>query len=134
MTDLYCPKCQNKLSERDEFYKCERCNNRWPIKDKIGLFCESRYWGEINQEEMNEILEKFKENPDNLEFIKEKYDVAYRFSCDPSRADWRFYLPVDKNWKVLDAGCGMGGMTFPLAKIVGLTFPKTLETVKSQSG
>lgn len=117
---MYCPKCSKKLIEAKSFYICERCGNKWPIKKGIGLFCESKYWGEVDQKNMNEILDIIEKKGINkgLELIRDKYEVIYRFGFDPSRADWRFYLPVDKSWKVLDAGCGLGGMTFPLAKIV----------------
>ncbi len=120
MTEFYCPKCNIKLVSGRDFYLCKKCGSKWPIKEGIGLFCESKYWGEVGQKEMNEILRiiKKKGTEKGLELAKDKYDVVYRFSCDPSRADWRFYLPVNKNWKVLDAGCGLGGMTFSLAKIV----------------
>ncbi|MDP2946543.1 MAG: methyltransferase domain-containing protein [Nanoarchaeota archaeon] len=134
MTNLSCPKCQNEPLERKSFYICEKCGKQWPIKNIIGLFCESRYWGEINQKEMSEVLDSFSsENyPKIKELMKDKYDVAYRFGFDPSRADWRFYLPIDKNWKILDAGCGMGGMTFPLAKIAGevIAFDSSYERAK----
>jgi ubiquinone/menaquinone biosynthesis C-methylase UbiE len=121
MADFYCPKCKNELTENDGFYECPMCQKKWPIKNKIGLFCESRYWGEVNQEEMNKILETIESEgmEKGLKLARERFDVTYRFSSDPSRADWRFYLPVNKNWKILDAGCGLGGMAFPLAKVAG---------------
>jgi len=134
MTNLYCPKCQNELSKKENFYICAKCGKQWPIKNDIGLFCESRYWGEISQGKMNEILDSFNDRnySEIIDTMKEKYDAAYRFSFDPSRADWRFYLPIDKNWKVLDAGCGMGGMIFPLAKIAGeiVAFDSSYERAK----
>jgi len=121
MSEFFCPRCGEKLTQNKEFYVCPKCDSKWPIKNNIGLFCENRYWGEINQKEMNEILDSFgSENYSKIkELMRNKYDAAYRFAFDPSRADWRFYLSIDKTWKVLDAGCGMGGMTFPLAKVAG---------------
>jgi ubiquinone/menaquinone biosynthesis C-methylase UbiE len=136
MKNLVCLKCGNRLIDSENFYHCKECDTKWPIKNGIGLFCESKYWGEIKQEEMNKILNLLsKEDGDYEEIvnsIKEEYDPAYRFAFDPSRADWRFYLPVNKDWKILDAGCGMGGMTFPLAKIVKevVAFDSAYERVK----
>lgn len=134
MIEFYCPKCNSKLIKNKDFYICEECSNRWPIKEGIGLFSESKYWGEINQEEMNKVLKVIEEKgmEEGSEFAKDNYDVIYRFSQDPSRADWRFYLPVNKDWKVLDAGCGLGGMTFALAKVVGeiVAFDSSFERIK----
>lgn len=120
MVEFHCPKCSRKLAIYEDLYVCEKCDKKWPIKKGIGLFCESKYWGEVDQKDMKEILDVIEKKGMNegLELIRDKYEVIYRFGFDPSRADWRFYLPIDKSWKVLDAGCGLGGMTFPLAKIV----------------
>jgi len=135
MTEFCCPICSNKLVEDKDFYVCERCGNKWPIRKGIGLFCKSKYWGEVTQKEMNEILEMIEKRgmDKGLELAKTKKDsVVYRFGYDPSRADWRFYLPVNKNWKVLDAGCGLGGMIFPLAKVVSevVAFDSSFERIK----
>ena len=134
MTQFYCLKCNSKLVKAKDFYICKECDNKWPIKQGIGLFCKSQYWGETGQKEMNEILSVVKEKgvEKGLKMVKDKYDVVYRFSCDPSRTDWRFYLPIDKNWRVLDAGCGLGGMSFPLANLVKevVAFDSSYERVK----
>jgi SAM-dependent methyltransferase len=134
MTDLFCPKCGDELIISNDFYCCKKCGSKWPTKNGVGLFCESRYWGEIKQEGMDEILESFtnKNYDEIVKLIRDKYEAAYRFAFDPSRADWRFYLPIDKNWRVLDAGCGLGGMTFPLAKIAKevVAFDSAYERVK----
>ena len=134
MVEFYCPKCSRKLAIQKDLCICEKCDKKWPIKKGVGLFCESKYWGEVNQEEMNKVLKVIEERgmERGLELAKDKYDVVYRFSCDPSRADWRFYLPIKKDWKVLDAGCGLGGMTFSLAKVVDevVAFDSSYERIK----
>ena len=134
MSEFFCPSCGEKLTQNKEFYICLKCGGKWPIKDGIALFCENRYWGEISQEEMNRVLATIKEKgfENGLELARKNFEVFYRFGYDPSRADWRFYLPLDKNWKVLDAGCGLGGMTFSLAKIVNevVAFDSSWERAK----
>ncbi len=134
MHKFNCPQCSKELVETDEFYICRDCDSKWPIKEGIGIFSESKYWGEVNEEEMNKILEIIKDKgiEEGLKFAQENYDVVYRFSCDPSRADWRFYLPLNKTWKVLDAGCGLGGMSFSLAKIADevIAFDNSFERIK----
>lgn len=134
MTEFYCQKCGSQLIEDKDFYICKECNSKRPIKEGIGIFSESKYWGEVGQKEMDEILGIIERRglEEGLKFAQEKYDVVYRFSCDPSRADWRFYLPINKNWKVLDAGCGLGGMSFSLAKIVSevTAFDSSFERIK----
>lgn len=133
--EFYCLKCNNKLFRNKAFYECRKCSNKWPIKKGIGLFSENKYWGEVTQSEMNEILRTIEKRgmDKGLELAKtKKNSVVYRFSQDPSRADWRFYLPLNKNWKVLDAGCGLGGMTFPLAKLVDevVAFDSSYERIR----
>ena len=119
MIQFYCQKCGAELAKNNNFYTCDKCKNKWPIKKGIGLFSESKYWGEVNQDEMNQILDvvETKGMEEALKLAESKYEVVCRFSRDPSRADWRFYLPVKQDWRILDAGCGLGGMTYPLAKI-----------------
>ena len=78
MVKFYCPKCGEKIAANKDFYFCERCDKQWPIKEEIGLFCESKYWGEVGQKEMNEILETVQDKgmEKTLKLIKEKDEYS----------------------------------------------------------
>ncbi len=47
-------------------------------------------------------------------------EFLYRYATDPSRADWRFLLPLDESSKVLDIGAGWGALAMAIAPEVGL--------------
>lgn len=76
------------------------------------------YWGEISKEKMGEYLELIENK--GFSYFKNKLLAEdrnfYDFIFSETRADWRFYLPIQKNWKVLDAGAGLGANTFVLAR------------------
>ena len=78
------------------------------------------YWGEVNKGKMEEHLKTIDEK--GFFFFKEKLYSEdrsfYNFIFDEMRADWRFCLPVKKDWKALDIGAGLGANTFVLAKEV----------------
>jgi SAM-dependent methyltransferase len=131
---FYCYKCDKPLSKNENSYFCDACGRKWAEQDGVPIFTEPRYWGEISLEEMKKVL-SFAETRDLDEvksFLQANYPGAFRYSFDIGRADWRFYVPMEKTWRVLDVGCGMGGMmsAFPddVAEIVG--FDSSLERVK----
>ncbi len=78
------------------------------------------YWGEVNEDKMKEHLELIKKK--GFFNFKKKLLAEdrgfYDFIFDETRADWRFCLPVKKDWRVLDAGAGLGANTFVLAREV----------------
>ena len=89
------------------------------LKEGIPVFIDKeQYWGEVDEGKMIKHLELIKEK--GFSYFKKKLLVEdkgfYDFIFDETRADWRFCLPFKKNWKVLDAGAGLGANTFVLAK------------------
>lgn len=83
------------------------------------------YYGEIPQEGMREFLSvaektSVAEAIDNFlipNFEKGKW--LKKYIADDSRADWRFLLEPNPNGRVLDLGCGYGGISFGLADMFG---------------
>ncbi len=78
------------------------------------------YWGEVSKARMEEYLELIEK--DGFDVFKDRLFSKdrgfYDFIFGEVRADWRFCLPVKKDWKVLDIGAGLGANSFVLAKEV----------------
>lgn len=84
-------------------------------------FAEGHYWGEVSKEKMEEYIGAI--DASGFSLFKEKLFSEdrgfYDFIFDEVRADWRLCLPIEKDWKVLDIGAGLGANTFTLAKEAG---------------
>lgn len=83
----------------------------------ISIHGEDRYWGKAPKEELEKALKCI--DKEGWEVFKERYRGKFDFTFDENRADWRFNIPIDKSYRVLDAGAGMGRISIPLARIVG---------------
>ncbi|MDP2812791.1 MAG: class I SAM-dependent methyltransferase [bacterium] len=86
------------------------------IKDNIPLFSVDKYWGKSPESVLLSGLKIIDEQ--GWKEFNRYYAGKLDFTDDQSRADWRFNVPVDKNFMVLDTGAGMGRITLPLAKVV----------------
>src|SRR3989344_3122311 len=91
-------------------------NNDKKIVDGIHFFSEDRYWGKAPKEELEEAI-KVIENKGWDEF-KVRYRNKFDQTFEENRADWRFIVPISKDFSVLDAGAGMGRISIPLARVV----------------
>src|SRR3989344_5956724 len=87
------------------------------VIEGIPFFTEDRYWGQASKEEMEKALAVIDEKgwEEFLNCYKGKFD----FTFEENRADWRFNIPVSKDFSVLDAGAGMGRISIPLARVAG---------------
>ncbi|MBI2065653.1 MAG: methyltransferase domain-containing protein [Candidatus Zambryskibacteria bacterium] len=93
----------------------ENHKNYIKIVDGIPFFSEDRYWGKSPKEELEKALMIVEEKGWN-EF-KLRYNRKFDFTFEENRADWRFVVPVCKDFSVLDVGAGMGRISIPLARI-----------------
>ncbi|MBI5138655.1 MAG: class I SAM-dependent methyltransferase [Candidatus Vogelbacteria bacterium] len=91
---------------------------RHPIKtvEDIPFFSEDRYWGKAPKEELEKAVSLIVDKGwDEFQVVfKDKFDATF----EENRADWRFVIPVSKDFTVLDAGAGMGRISIPLARVV----------------
>lgn len=86
------------------------------VKDGIPMFAKDKYWGNGSSEYLESALDVL-DRQGWAEF-KSKYFGKFDFAFDESRADWRFNIPVSKDFTILDTGAGMGRISIPLARVV----------------
>lgn len=87
------------------------------MKEGIALFTNDRYWGKLPKEELEKALEVIE--MDSWGAFKAQYKGGFDATFEENRADWRFVIPVDKSFSVLDAGAGLGRISIPLARVAG---------------
>lgn len=117
--DFRCPTCHGSLENMRRSFHCKHCRAIWPIRDGIPCFLsENVYWEAIPKEEMNRILKEGEQRGgDGLaQNLRQRRAELYAHTYDQRRADWRLLLKSSCKGVVLDAGCGLGALSIPLAK------------------
>lgn len=84
-------------------------------KEEIPILTKDRYWGKNTAEELEEALYVIDEQ--GWDEFYSQYKSKFDFTFEENRADWRFNIPIDKNFVILDTGAGMGRNTIPLARV-----------------
>ena len=77
------------------------------------------YWGEFSEEKLDMILDCYRrgQSERGREIIRALDCEEFIFGL--SRSDFLYYLPLNKNSKVLDVGCGLGVHSFNAASRAG---------------
>lgn len=89
--------------------------NHIKIVEGIPFFSEDCYWGKTPKEELEAALKVLERK--GWDEFKARYDRKFDFTFEENRADWRFIIPVSKDFQVLDMGAGMGRISIPLARV-----------------
>ncbi|MEK7614400.1 MAG: methyltransferase domain-containing protein [Patescibacteria group bacterium] len=84
---------------------------------KVKEFAKNRYWGKIPEAELEKAIDVI--DREGWIVFADKYKSKLDFTTEENRADWRFFVPLDRNSVVLDAGAGLGRIAIPLARVVG---------------
>ncbi len=93
----------------------ESHKNYIKIVDGVPFFSEDRYWGKSPKEELEKALMIVEEK--GWDEFKLRYNRKFDFTFEENRADWRFIIPIAKDFRVLDAGAGLGRISIPLARV-----------------
>ncbi|NOZ70094.1 MAG: methyltransferase domain-containing protein [Deferribacteres bacterium] len=119
---LVCPLCKSRLSAGEDSFICPACNRQWPSEDGIVNFSVSgeTYWGEYAEDVMDGLVLRCREagwKTALREFFAERDPSYYDYIIKEGRADWHFIIPLDRDARILDAGCGWGTLSFALARM-----------------
>jgi len=121
-TKFVCPSCQGELSLKGASLKCCACGRIWPSSER-GVWDfrrrKDRYWGEYPQRLMEALVARSGTagwQAALKEFFSEKASSYYDYILGKKRADWHFLVPVGRDARILDAGCGWGTLSFELAR------------------
>jgi ubiquinone/menaquinone biosynthesis C-methylase UbiE len=118
--DFRCPECHGSLKKSDDSFVCKNCQAEWPLRGSIPCFLpQDVYWADLPQEVMNQILidgEKRGGKDGLAQVLRQRCPELFAHTFDPRRADWRLLLKTSNQGMVLDAGCGLGALSIPLAK------------------
>lgn len=86
------------------------------VVEGIPCFSPDRYWGKAPREELERAVRLIEEW--GWSAFKKDFPDRFDFTFEENRADWRFLIPVSKNYRVLDIGAGLGRISVPLARVV----------------
>ncbi|MEO2035040.1 MAG: class I SAM-dependent methyltransferase, partial [Planctomycetaceae bacterium] len=104
---------------------CDSCLRSFAVADDIPVLRQNpdTYYGEFPQNEMHKLLEASRIDLEGSirRYLRQR-DSPPRlgeYILGRGRAGWQFLLPVDRNSKVLDLGCGWGTLAWSLAQFCG---------------
>lgn len=115
-----CPRCRRALAPGETRWACAGCGAHYPVVDGIPLLFErATYYAEVERGQMEELLARTEHA--HWRQVLAEYSAAskahlYRIATDESRGDWRFLLPLEPSWTILDVGAGWGTVSAILAR------------------
>lgn len=122
---IVCPNCLGVPSVTDRKVSCPKCNAEFGVKDGIPVLRQNNdtYYGEFPQDEMHQLIHASRTDLEgSIRDYLRKRDAPPRlgeYILGRGRAGWQYLLPVDRDSKVLDLGCGWGTLAWSLAQFCG---------------
>jgi SAM-dependent methyltransferase len=112
-----CPACGADVREAPDALACAGCGRRWEIRRGTPIFTERpRFWGNVDRAAMVAMTARAETEGWRSAIRHHLPEAVWSHVDEPGRADGVFFLPMDHDLAVLDAGCMWGGLTVPLAR------------------
>jgi SAM-dependent methyltransferase len=116
-----CPHCRGELVSRSEFLECTGCRNLFPVSEGFLQFSDAQSThGEFSADEMQEFLKIARESGWRAaieSYAKPRNSRVVDLIADPRRRLSLVPLESGVNGRVLDFGCGYGGISMLLASM-----------------
>jgi len=120
---FHCPYCCTELKAEPTVLSCPGCRRTFEVIGGIPSFARNRdyYYGEISQAQMDRLISPVP----GVGWEKAFRGVAAElkapgyfidYALKEGRAGWMYLLPIRTGTRVLDMGCGMGAISFALAR------------------
>jgi SAM-dependent methyltransferase len=126
MNKFCCPGCKGVLTEGTSALVCAACNVEYPLQDGLPCFSQTeKYFGEYSKREMEAMIEYAKQNGWRNaldEYAKGQKEFVKDLVLDDRRANFSRLVNLNGSERVLDLGCGFGGVSLQLAKQVKEVF------------
>lgn len=110
-----CPSCRLHLVKKNDQLICDRCGKKIPTVDGVPVFTNDKYWGKVSEDELKQVIEVIDKK--GFESLDDQLQKRFDYTGHEDRADWRFFIPITKESKILDIGAGLGRITIPLSRI-----------------
>lgn len=123
-----CPYCNGGLMVSSSELSCGRCDKSYPVIKGVPQFYNGEmYWGDMTRERMRQVLQAAEAQ--GWQTAIREYDLTDKkkvgltaYTSEEVRADWSILLPIDRNSKILDIGCGYGALSAALARLSDFVF------------
>lgn len=117
---LTCPECGEVLITASDHVGCSNCDHLWPVRNGIPRFSDDDiYWGEIPENLMDDIVNDAKRigwQCSTKRHLEKDYPSLIDYVLNETRADWRYLIPIEKEFDILDLGAGWGLISSVLAQ------------------
>lgn len=116
-----CPICNGPLDIHDSHHQCNVCNRSYPISDGVSVFLASESThGEFSRAEMRELIAAAKDSGWKIaleSYVRPRRPRVADLVISEKRTLSVQVLEEIGGERVLDFGCGYGGVSLVLAKI-----------------
>ncbi len=116
-----CPSCGESPGFSGDSPSCARCGAAWSRYGGVVDFTgKEQYWGEIPRSEMEELVRRAERDGWRRALAGgygglDAYNRKVYVDKEKRRGDFKRLLPMTREWRVLDVGCGLGSITASLA-------------------